>query len=91
MVVFTLTTIANQPLKVLPKNPKRAVWSALNYSDSDVYYGHDQSVTTTGRTKGWRIPAAGGSVEDEYHRGEVWLICEYDGKEVTIEEVTVEE
>jgi hypothetical protein len=91
MVVFTMTTQANVPLRALARNPKRQVWSALNYSDTDIYYGHGPDVTTTGRTKGWRIPASGGSVEDEFHKGEVWIICTADGKELTVEEVTLEE
>jgi len=87
-VVFTVRTIANVAIRILPANEHRAVWSAMNWSDTDIYWGYSQAVSLTGREKGWRIPANGGSVEDEHALDEVFIISTADGKELTVQEVT---
>ena len=86
--VFTVVTRANQPIKVLPANPRRLVWSAMNLSDTEVFFGYSPDVGTSGRKKGWRIAPSYGTVEDEYAKDEVYIICASAGKEVTIAETS---
>lgn len=86
--VFAVLTVADTPVRALQENPKRICWSAVNTSDTDVFFGHDQNVSTTGRTKGWPIRANYGAIEDEFSKDEVWIICAASDKEVIIQEVT---
>lgn len=85
--VFTVTT-KTTPIMALPRNNKRIVWSAINISDTTIYYGYDDQVATSGRTKGWLIPASNSKVEDEHAKDSVYIICGTAGKEITFQEVT---
>jgi hypothetical protein len=89
MVVFSLQLTAGRPMRVLPRNPKRAAYTVVNFSGYDVYLGHDQNVSDSGPTMGIRI-INGSSYEDEFHKGEVWLYC-VSSAVVTIEESLKEE
>jgi len=84
----TFKTKANVAIKVLPRNPRRIVWSALNLSDTEMFFGYDQSLTGIGRPKGWRIAPGYGSVEDQHAKDDVFIWCAAGGKEITIQEVT---
>ena len=86
--VFTVTTVANKAIKVLGENEKRVVWSALNLSDTAIFFGYNQSVATSGRLQGWRIAPGYGSVEDEHSKDEIWLICTAGDKSITVQEIT---
>lgn len=85
--VYTIKTKANTPVLALGRNPRRIVWSLLNASDTPIYFGYDSSVSTSGRSMGWKVDA-GGAIEDEFHKGEVWIICSQDDKQVTLVEVS---
>jgi hypothetical protein len=87
--VFTLTLTAGRAMRVLPRNPKRACYTVVNFSGYDVYLGHDQNVRSSGPTKGIKI-MDGSSYEDEFHRGEAWLYSD-SAAEVTVEEALKEE
>jgi len=74
MPVWTVDLVANKAQMVAPKNPKRICISVKNDSAANVYYGHEEGVSTSGYRQGWLIDPNGGSLEDEFHKGEVWLI-----------------
>ena len=86
--VFTITTRANAAIRVLSGNPGRVVWPALNLSDTEMFFGYDKGVATSGRMKGWRIAPSYGSVEDEHSKDEIFIICAASDKELTVQEVT---
>ena len=86
--VFTITTKANAAIRILPENPGRVVWSAMNLSDTEIFFGYDKGVATSGRTRGWRIAPSYGSVEDEHSKDEIFIICTAGNKDLTVQEVT---
>lgn len=83
---WTITTTANTAVKVLEGNDDRIVWSAINISDTDVYFGYDDLVATSGDRKGVLVAANGGSIEDEHSKDDVYVICTASGKEVNMVE-----
>jgi hypothetical protein len=86
--VATFTTIANTPILVAPENPNRVVVSGLNLSDTEMFFGYSQDVSTTGKRKGWRIAPGYGTFEDEFAKDPIYIICSADDKEITIAETT---
>lgn len=85
--VFTIKT-KTTPIRALGRNPNRVVWSALNTSDTNILFGYDDTVATSGRAKGWTIYSGGGSVEDEHSKSDVYIICSTADKSITFQEVT---
>ena len=86
-VVFTIVT-KTTPIRALARNPNRVVWSAINTSDTVIYFAYAQTVTSSGAQKGWLIPASNGTVEDEHATDEVYIICGSAGKSITFQEVS---
>ncbi|MBW2560138.1 MAG: hypothetical protein JRE40_04690 [Deltaproteobacteria bacterium] len=79
---------ANTPTRILPANDDRIVWSAINLSDTEIFFGYDKNVAVAGGSKGWRIAPGYGSVEDEHSRDDVYVITAGADKELTVQEVT---
>jgi len=86
MAVITVT-VGTKPTRLLVANPRRRFWAVINASTTDVYIGHDSSVSTTGTHKGIVVKANGGMYGDEFHKGEVWAISTAE-TEVTVIEVS---
>jgi hypothetical protein len=80
--------VANVATRVLAPNPHRLSYSVKNNGAVIVYRGYDRSVTTSGPNQGYSIAVGGDAIEDEFHKGEVWLIAAA-GTNVTVEENTV--
>ena len=87
-VAFTMTTIANTPLRIALENERRVAISIKNISDTDIFYGFDQAVATSGRSQGWTISKNGGSIRDEDSKDEIWVICTAGDKKFHVIEVT---
>jgi len=81
MPVWKVHLVANVPQRVLKKNPLRKSFTIDNVSTADVYWSPYSWVATSGFRKGFLVRAAS-SAENEWHKGEVWLIC---GSTVDIE------
>jgi len=75
MPVWKVSLVAGVAQKVMKKNPYRRSITIKNDSASNVYYGHHHNVATSGFRQGFLIPPNGGTMEDEFHKGEVWLIA----------------
>ena len=89
MPVWTIE-VSTQPKRVLSKNPNRLTYAILNTSATNVYVGFDSSVTYSGERRGIPVLANGGFWQDEYHKGDVYVVAEAD-TEVTVIEVVKEE
>ena len=81
---------ANIPRRILPANPKRICYTIRNDSSVDVYIGKDSRVSTSGFFRGFKVDAGGGTLEDEFHKGEVWAIAESDCEITVNEDVPVD-
>jgi len=81
MPVWRVSLKANVAQKVLKKNPLRKSFTIDNVSTADVYWSPYPWVATTGFRKGFLVRAAS-SAENEWHKGEVWIIS---GSTVDIE------
>lgn len=86
MPVVTIT-VGTTPKRLLSRNPDRVVYSIINEGSYNAYIGYDKNVSTTGKTKGIKLAANGGGMEDEWHKGEVWAIAEGE-TELTVVEVS---
>jgi len=75
MTVKLVPLIANRPRRILTKNENRKAFTIKNDSTEPIYFGHDSSVATSGYKQGYKVDPGGGSVEDEFHKGEVWAIA----------------
>jgi len=80
--------VAAVPTRVLAPNPHRLSYSVKNDGAVIVYRGYDRSVAVAGPNQGYSIAVGGDAIEDEFHKGEVWLIAAA-GTFVTVEENTV--
>jgi len=89
MGVITLE-VGTTPKRVLSANPGRVVYNLINEGGYDAYVGFDKNVSTTGKTKGIKLTANGGGMEDEFYKGEVWAIAE-GNTEITVVEISEEE
>jgi len=74
MVVRTITLVANRAIKALSANPDRKVFTIKNDSGTAVFVGHRQDVATSGYKQGYKVDPGGGAIEDEFHKGDVWVI-----------------
>jgi hypothetical protein len=83
-----LELVANLPTRVLAPNPHRLSYSIKNDGAVNIYRGYDRSVATSGTNQGYLIAAGGDALEDEFHKGEVWLVTPA-GTNVTVEENTI--
>jgi hypothetical protein len=79
--------VANVATRVLSPNTHRTSYSVKNDSIVVVFRGYDRSVAVAGPNQGYLIAAGGDAIEDEFHKGEVWLIAAA-GCNVTVEENT---
>jgi len=75
MPVWKVHLVAGVAQKVLKKNPLRKSFTIDNVSAADVYWSPYPWVATTGFRKGFLVRAAS-SAENEWHKGEVWLISD---------------
>jgi len=87
MPVWVASLVANVAQKVAKRNELRRCLTIRNDSTEPVYYGHTSSVRTTGTLQGIKIDPNGGSLEDEFHKGEVWLIAAAAASVSIIEDV----
>jgi len=78
--------VSTRPLRVLLANPNRADFSIINESSEDVYVGYAMDVSTLGFSTGIPVKASGGSMEDKFHRGEVWVVANADTTVTAIED-----
>ncbi len=62
------------PKLVLLANPDRAEYSVINESSVDVWIGYTNLVTASGFSTGIPVLANGGSIEDRWHKGEIWIV-----------------
>jgi len=69
---------ANIPRRVIIANPKRICYSIRNDSLVDVFVGKTSRVKTAGFWQGFKVDKEGGTIEDEFHKGEVWAIAPSD-------------
>jgi len=74
MPIWAVTLAANKAERVASANPNRICISIQNESSADVYYGHDAGVSISGPSQGFKIRANGGFLEDEFYKGDVYLI-----------------
>jgi hypothetical protein len=81
----TIPISPNVPTRALAANPNRKVVSIQNNGTEPVFYADSAGVQTSGFNQGWTIPPQG-TIEDEYNKGEVWLIAS-NYTTVTIQEV----
>ena len=89
MPVWKETLPANKARRVMNVNSNRACFTVKNDSATDVFVGHNMRVATSGYNQGAKIGATGGSVEDAFHRGEVWLITTAAVDVTCIEDVKI--
>jgi len=80
--------VADTPTRVLSANPTRLSYSVKNDGAAIVYRGYDRGVAVAGPNQGYLIAVGGDAIEDEFHKGEVWLIAAADTN-VTVEENTI--
>jgi len=80
--------VANAPTRVLTPNSHRTSYTVKNDSLVVVFRGYDRAVAVAGANQGLLIAAGGDAIEDEFHKGEVWLIAAADCY-ITVEENTI--
>jgi len=86
----TTIEVGTTPKRLLSANPGRVVYSLINEGNYNAYVGFDKNISTTGKSKGIKLSANGGGMEDEFYKGEVWAIAE-GNTEITVVEVSEEE
>lgn len=74
MPVFNVTLVANTAQILLKKNPVRKVYFLKNDSASNIYIGFSNRLATSGYLQGLLLEAGGAVWEDEYWKGEVWVL-----------------
>jgi hypothetical protein len=84
-------TVQTTPTRVLLANPERVSYTIQNTSVEDVYVGKSREVATSGFKTGMKISAGGDSIEDEFHKGEVWIVAASSVSVVVTEDVKGEQ
>jgi len=83
--------VGTTPTRALISNPKRKSYSIVNDSSVDVFAGKSRNVATSGFKQGINLRANGGSLEDEFHKGEVWTVANTATTVTVVEDVEGEE
>jgi len=78
--------VSTRPLRVLLANHNRSDFSIINESSVDVYVGYAMDVAISGFLTGIPVKASGGSMEDKFHMGEVWIVAGADTSVTAIED-----
>ncbi len=72
---FQVTTPASKAIRVLNVNPDRIEFSLKDLGSTDIYYGFDQDVSSSGAKGGWLVGNSQGSRSNDKWKGEVWIYC----------------
>jgi len=75
MPVRLIRIPANRATLLLKVNPERLAYTIKNDSTVDCFIGHGSDVAVSGHKQGIKVVAAGGYIEDEFHKGDVWGIA----------------
>jgi len=67
---------ANLSFRIMSNSgDRRKAYTVTNPgSIADLFVGKDRNVTTSGFFEGIKVLQGGGTLEDEFHKGEVWVI-----------------
>lgn len=74
MPTILVPILTATPTLVLSTNLRRKTFTIKNDTSSNIYIGENQSVTTSGYHQGAIVSSGGGSVEDRWYKGEVYII-----------------
>lgn len=74
MVTILVSIPTATPTLVLSTNLRRKSFTIKNDTSSTVYVGENSSVAVSGYHQGAIVSSGGGTMEDRYYKGDVWLI-----------------
>lgn len=73
MPTVLISVPTSTPTLALSINLRRKAFTIKNDSASNVYVGDNNSVLASGYHQGAIVNSGGGSMEDQFHKGEVWF------------------